>query len=53
VTPNPLLGAAEDATWLRGNGSDSGDARPRAVDNNVTRGKGCRKASRQFGRENL
>jgi hypothetical protein len=53
VTPNPLLGAAEDDTRQRGKAPGSDTTPRRRVDNNATRGKGCREASRQFGRENL
>jgi len=53
AVPKPLFGATEDATRRRRNGSDSGDAPRRAVDNNVKRGKGDREVSRQFGRETL
>jgi hypothetical protein len=53
VTPNPLLGAAEDATRQRGKEPGWDTTPRRRVDNNAMRGKGGRETSRQFGRENL
>jgi hypothetical protein len=53
VTPNPLFGAAEDDTWQRGKAPGWDATLRRHVDNNARRGRGCREASRQFGRENL
>jgi hypothetical protein len=53
AVPKPLLGATQDATRRRRNGSGSDDAPRRARRQRRQEGKGDREVSRQFGRETL